>query len=274
MPITPHATGASLAAAALILAATPLARADIPPAPPRPATTNAATGETKPPTPPPEPVGPVEPLPPAPAATPVDITAIEGKIRVACVGDSITAGAGAGKGKAYPTQLQELLGDKWDVKGYGLSGHTLMNSGNAPYMKKPAFQQAQDFKPHVVIIMLGTNDTKPQNWEKKADFVPDYEIMIAAFAALDSKPKIYLCRPCPVPGNGNFKINEAGVREQAPLIDKLVADHKLAGVIDMHNALADKPQMLPDRVHPNAAGARVMAETAYAALTGKAAPAN
>jgi len=40
----------------------------------------------------------------------------------------------------------------------------------------------------------------------------------------------------------------------------------------MHAALADKPQLLPDRVHPNTEGAGNMAKAAFKALTGKPAP--
>ena len=64
------------------------------------------------------------------------------------------------------------------------------------------------------------------------------------------------------------RVNEAGVREEAPLIDK-VAHESQAGVIDMYGALQDHPETLPDRVHPNTAGAALMAKAAYQALTGK-----
>jgi lysophospholipase L1-like esterase len=45
------------------------------------------------------------------------------------------------------------------------------------------------------------------------------------------------------------------------------------GLIDMHAALADHPQFLPDRVHPNTEGAAALAGAAFTALTGKPAPA-
>ncbi len=194
-----------------------------------------------------------------------------GPVKVACVGDSITQGAGAEKGKAYPSQLQEMLGEKWEVKNYGLSGRTLMDSGNVPYMKEKVYQDALASAPDVVVIMLGTNDTKPQNWDKKEDFVPDYTKLVKSFQGLASKPKIWVCRPCPVPGVGNFGINEAAVQEQIPLIDKLAEDMGL-GVIDMHAALEKNPDLLPDRVHPNTEGAGKMAEAVFTALTGKPAP--
>lgn len=195
----------------------------------------------------------------------------DGPVKVACVGDSITQGSGAEKGKSYPSQLQELLGEKWKVMNYGVGGRTLMDSGNMPYMKEKAYQAALASEPDVVVIMLGTNDSKPNNWDKKEGFVPDYTKLVKSFQELKSKPRIWICRPCPVPGAGNYGINEAAVQEQIPLIDKLANDMGLE-VIDMHAALEKTPELLPDRVHPNTEGAGKMAEAAFTALTGKPAP--
>lgn len=203
---------------------------------------------------------------------PIDPAAYKEHVKVACIGDSITQGAGAGKGRAYPSQLQELLGDKWKVGNFGVSGRTLLKKGDYPYWNEKAYQNALAFKPDVVIIMLGTNDTKPQNWKFESEFVADYTELVKSFLALESKPRVFVCRPCPVPGKGNFGINEANIQLEIPRIDALAAELKL-GVIDMHAALADKPQLLPDRVHPNAEGAGEMAKAAFKALTGKAAPA-
>jgi lysophospholipase L1-like esterase len=202
------------------------------------------------------------------AAEPVNPASDKPPVRVACVGDSITQGSGAAKGKSYPAQLQALLGESWVVGNFGVSGRTLLKKGDFPYWKEKAYQKALEFKPDVVIIMLGTNDTKPQNWQHEAEFVGDYTELVKSFQALESKPKIFICRPCPVPEPGNYKINEDGVLEEIKRLDALAAEMKL-GVIDMHAALADKPQMLPDRVHPNTEGAGEMAKAAFAALTAK-----
>lgn len=200
---------------------------------------------------------------------PIDPAKYKAPVRVACIGDSITQGSGADKGKSYPSQLQELLGKSWEVGNFGVSGRTLLKKGDYPYWKEGAYQKALTFKPDVVIIMLGTNDTKPQNWKHEAEFVDDYTDLVKSFQALESKPKVYVCRPCPVPEPGNFGINEAGVKEEIKRLDALATKMKL-GVIDMHAALAETPQLLPDRVHPNTEGAGEMAEAAFTVLTGKA----
>ena len=205
---------------------------------------------------------PVEPVNPADYKAP---------IKVACIGDSITQGSGAAPGQSYPSQLQAILGDKWKVGNFGVSGRTLLKKGDFPYWNEKAYQDALKFEPDVVIIMLGTNDTKPQNWKHEAEFVDDYTELVNSFQGLATEPKIYVCRPCPVPEPGNFGINEKNNKVWIKRIDELAKDMNL-GVIDMHKALDDKPELLPDRVHPNTEGAGEMAKAAFKALTGKKAP--
>lgn len=193
------------------------------------------------------------------------------RIRVACVGDSITCGVGVDNPalNSYPAQLNRMLGDKWEVGNFGVSARTLLNQGDFPYQKEPALQGALAFHPKVVVILLGANDSKPQNWRFKDSFVSDYRELIGKFKALPEHPKIFICRPTPAPGIGNFGINEPVILEEIKLIDGIAKTEK-AKVIDLHQALVGKDELIPDRVHPNTAGAKVMAKTVYKALTGKA----
>jgi len=189
-------------------------------------------------------------------------------IKIACVGDSITQGAGAKSGQSYPAQLQALLGDGYKVGNFGVSGRTLLKKGDFPYWKEKKYQDALAMEPAIVIIMLGTNDTKPQNWKFEAEFDADYRELVKSFQALKSKPKVFVCRPVPVPGNGNYGINEENIQKEIPRVDAL-AKELGCGVIDMHAALVKFPELLPDRVHPNTAGAGEMAKAAAKAITGK-----
>ncbi len=199
---------------------------------------------------------------------PVDAAAYPGVIKLACVGDSITQGAGAEGGKSWPDQIRTLLGAKWEVKNFGVSGSTLLTSGDKPYQKEGAFAQAKAFNPDVVVVMLGTNDTKPQNWAHKDDFVKDYEDMIAQFASLPGKPHLYICYPPYIAGAGNFGISEANTKAEFAFVDA-VAKATKAGIIDVHGALAGKDALIPDRVHPNTEGAGLIAKAVQQALTGK-----
>ncbi|MEI6233608.1 MAG: GDSL-type esterase/lipase family protein [Planctomycetota bacterium] len=200
------------------------------------------------------------------ANDPINTESYKEKIKVACVGDSITAGVGSKM--PWPKMLQQMLGDKWDVKNYGISARTLLKKGDHPYDKEKMFQDAQNLKPDVVVIMLGTNDTKPQNWKFKDEFIADYKDMIGHFTKADPKPRTFACYAPFVPGKGNFGIVESGVLEQMPMIDT-IAKETGSGIIDMHAALKDKDAMLPDRVHPNTDGATELAKTVFKKLTGK-----
>ena len=191
-------------------------------------------------------------------------------IRVACVGDSITFGAGIKdrKNHNYPLVMGKSLGDRFDVRNFGVSGATMLKKGDFSYWERPEFKQASEFNPHVVIIKLGTNDTKPQNWKHSGEYAADYEAMIDHFAALSTKPKIWLCSPAPV-YQTRWGISEKGVVEGVIPQVQALANRKGLPIIDLYAALSGKPEMFPDKIHPNAAGAKVMAETIEAAIISK-----
>ena len=191
--------------------------------------------------------------------------------RIACVGDSITYGA-AIRDRAnhcYPKVLGDLLGKEYTVRNYGVNGATLLNNGDRPYWKLGAFKQATDFGPNVVILKLGTNDTKPQNWGKAGkEYEADLRAMVTHFKSLPTKPTIYLCLPAPV-YQTRWGINEKTVKEGViPVIRKVAKDEGLT-VIDLYQALSGKPALFPDKIHPNAAGAKLMAETIHTVLKKK-----
>jgi lysophospholipase L1-like esterase len=191
-------------------------------------------------------------------------------IRVACVGDSITYGYKVPEREknAWPGQLAAMLGEKWHVANFGVGGATLLRKGNKPYHTLRAYKQALAFKPHVVIIKLGTNDSKAMNRPHFKDFVADYKAMIADFQALDTKPRIYLCYPMPAFADGE-RISGKVIKQQIiPMIDTVAKETHLP-VIDVHTPLAGKPQVAPDKVHPNAAGSTIIAREIYKTLTGR-----
>ncbi|MGX5818220.1 GDSL-type esterase/lipase family protein [Chitinophaga lutea] len=181
------------------------------------------------------------------------------KIKVACIGNSITFGRGLGD-STYPAHLQRLLGDGYEVRNYGVSGRTLLKKGDKPYWAEAAFTEAKAWAPDIVVIKLGTNDSKPRNWDaNKADFVPDYKAFIAEWKALPSHPKVYLCYPVPVWDN-TFTIRESVVKgEIIPALKKIAKQEKLP-VIDLYKALKPYQSYFKDGVHPNRLGAVKIAE--------------
>ena len=68
----------------------------------------------------------------------------DGRIKVACIGNSVTYGYGI-EGRdslAYPAQLQRMLGDNYEVRNFGKSGATLLRHGHRPYNEQEEYRKA------------------------------------------------------------------------------------------------------------------------------------
>lgn len=205
--------------------------------------------------------------------------------RVACIGDSITYGHGLTdrERNSYPAQLGRLLGSNWEVRNFGVSATTLLEKGDRPYSHQKAYTNALDFVPDILVIMLGTNDSKhrgdgsshsdnaPENWQHKADFVPDYEKLIASFRKVNPAVKVYVCLPTPC-FPGGWGINDKTIHDEIIPLIKQIAQESNAHIIDFYSVFSGKKELFPDTVHPNNAGATLMAGTVYHALTDKAPP--
>ena len=196
------------------------------------------------------------------------------KIRVACVGNSVTFGARIEdrEENCYPAQLQDLLGNKYEVGNFGKSGATLLTKGHRPYIQQQEFKEALKFNPHVVVIHLGLNDTDPRNWPNYRDeFTKDYFALIDSFNinSTNINPEIWICKMTPIfHGHPRFK---SGTRDWFWQIQekiRVVAKTKQTGLIDLHIPLYSHPDLFPDNVHPNEKGAKIIAETVYSELTG------
>lgn len=186
-------------------------------------------------------------------------------LKIAFLGDSITIGSGLknAKEECYPSQFAHLLqskyGDSYQVGNFAVSGRTMLRHGDYPLWNEPQFKQALAFKPDVVYIMLGTNDTKPQNWDKYGnEFANDYQAMIDTFKSINPETKFILAFPPPA-----FKV-QWGIRDSViihgvnPVISEMVSkNHSFS--IDYYQPLKNKSSLFPDHIHPNAEGAEVMA---------------
>lgn len=181
-------------------------------------------------------------------------------VRVACVGNSITYGHGI-KNRlhdGYPAVLGRLLGEGYKVENFGVSGRTLLSKGDHPYIKEKAYKDALAFKPNIVVVKLGTNDSKPFNWVYKNDFKADMEALIKSFQNLETNPRIIVCLPIPGDNDG-WKINDSTITAAIIPYTKQVAKKMKLEVIDLHTFFMPYKHLLPDGVHPNEDGAALMA---------------
>ena len=53
---------------------------------------------------------------------------------------------------------------KFKVKNFGLNGKTMMKLKGSAYEETQDYKDALDFKPDIVVLMLGTNDSKEDFW--------------------------------------------------------------------------------------------------------------
>jgi acyl-CoA thioesterase I len=184
-------------------------------------------------------------------------------IKVACIGDSITAGFG------YPEDLQKFLGEKYTVENFGFGGATVSLDGETPYMRDTIFIEAKTSQPNIVIIMLGTNDALPNLEQYGGSFINDYITLISEFQALASKPQIWLVKPPPIFHNGTGLSTEFFEQIIIPNIEE-IAEKTHLPVIDVYSALMDRLDCFPyDGVHPNSSGAVLIANEVYKALNSK-----
>lgn len=192
----------------------------------------------------------------------------EGQIKVACVGDSITYGHGV-KGwvdNQYPVVLNKLLGDEYCVNNYGYSDRTLLSTGNKPYRDEKLYQQSLDFNPDILVIMLGTNDTKPMNWIDEDTYVNEYIEMINSYKNLPSNPMVYIMCP-PRTADAALLRNDIVKNEIHNGVIRVAAATG-ATVIDLYPVFeaAEGNMYYMDKIHPNDKGAALIAETVYSYL--------
>jgi lysophospholipase L1-like esterase/pimeloyl-ACP methyl ester carboxylesterase len=190
-------------------------------------------------------------------------------IRVACMGNSITYGAGIVEREisSFPARLQALLGEKYLVKNFGKSGATLLGKGDVPYACQGEFRNALSFLPQIVFIGLGTNDSKPQNRTRLTEFEHDYGTLIDTLRAIPSKPRIILLLPPPAYSNDVAGITKEVIEAEILPRIRAVAYTKGCEVINLYNLLLDRPEWFPDGVHPSATGAAAIASRLYELLT-------
>ena len=177
-------------------------------------------------------------------------------IRVACIGDSITAVSD------YPVDLQRMLGRNYKVSNFGVVAATLLSNTSKPYIYEKALLRAKVSQPNIVVIMLGTNDAHVANYPLIDDFVSDYERLVGEFQVLSSKPEILLVKPPPIFTN-EFNLSNANLVEGIiPRIEQVAKDLGLS-TIDAYTPFVNHPEYFKDGVHPTSEGASMIANEIY-----------
>ena len=198
-------------------------------------------------------------------------------MKIACVGDSITRGTFVWRRRAnaYPAQLQAMLGDKYCVRNFGVNGHAAQRSADRPYWNSEAFAESTAFFPDTVLIMLGTNDSRGDNWRGIDLFRGDYRDLALYYQLLETKPAVWLLTPPALFRLGRsakvrYGMDERALHEMCGAIEGLAHDLG-CGLIDINAATAGHPEAFRlDGVHPGAAGATLIARAVFEAIADSA----
>ena len=187
--------------------------------------------------------------------------AAENDIRIACVGDSITYGSQVSNWPQnhYPLLLNNLLGNGFTVHNYGVSGAALLHTADKPYANTGVYSDSITFAPDIVIIMLGTNDTKTRNWTNAEDFRTQLTELLSVYSALPSAPDIYLCTPCKAYSD-KFTIQDECIETVAQVVQDVATELELP-LVDIRSLSVQHPEwFIKDGIHPNNDGARAIAQ--------------
>lgn len=190
----------------------------------------------------------------------------ENKKTVICIGDSTTYGHGiANRAKnSYPAVLSELIGDTHNVFCYGINGSTVQDSGDQPYTVTPSCKESKSKKADAVIIMMGVNDTKEENWKGQEEFIKAYDKLVKNYDKEGAK--IYICTPATVfqhkdftPPITSFDIDTSKI----PLVTESLINYANENgyeLIDINAYTKEHREWFSeDAVHPNKEGARQLA---------------
>ena len=190
-------------------------------------------------------------------------------VRIACVGDSIVYGYGVEKHidtDAWPSVLQKMLGNAFQVRNYGLCGTGAIAENGLPYWKTLRYRQSLLDQPEIVLILLGTNDARTDVWNEAA-YQSGIQKMGSDYTSLSSHPKIiYMMSPEVFPdeyGNIGFEISgkllDQGVH---PAQKRLFPEDS----IDLYSLFMNHREYFVDGVHPDREGNRIIASAAAARI--------
>lgn len=193
-------------------------------------------------------------------------------IKVGAIGNSITYGFGVEdrENNSYPAQLQRLLGNGYEVRNFGNSGSTLLSKGHKPYINQTEFKDAIEFAPDIIMVHLGINDTDPRDYPIYGDeFVVDYVALIDSFRSVNPNVRVILANLSPLLSKHfRFRSGTRAWRDSLRNLIPVVADLTGSELIDFGELLRDRPNIIPDAIHPDKAGATMMADLVASAITG------
>ena len=192
---------------------------------------------------------------------------------VACIGASITEGAGAGDGPlfytlSYPAQLQNALGGQYNVINFGNSGKTVREDlGDVAWLKQYQWQGVQAIVPDIAILNIGTNDSKTSNSPATTteNFYEAYSHLIAKLLEVNPNMQIVVCT-VPYAYSSEWNISNDNIANIIAPVQRTIAEENDYTLIDLYEYTQGKAHLFPDGIHPNAEGYEMIVKIIKKAL--------
>jgi len=166
-----------------------------------------------------------------------------------------------------------LLGDGYHVNSYGVSGRAVQDNSDQPYRALPHYEESVSYDADIIVFMMGSNDTKPENWFGEESFKASLMDLLDDYTQGDKKPVIYICTTpaCFFMEDSVGELTSHDLRPAyADIIAEIVretAEELGYPVIDIHALTKENPQWFAkDGVHPNNEGAAAIAQAVYEAI--------
>ena len=209
-----------------------------------------------------------------------------GKIRVACIGDSITYGKGMTNRveECYPARLQRLLGDRYEVRNFGDSGsgiylHTMRGDKPRAWRLRGEYAAARAFRPDIVICNLGINDATTymneyvhgQDGKPKLErglFRRQYVDMLESFAHGGKRPRYIIWTKLGPTGKKHALKGKPFAFVMEHDLEQVARDVG-AETLDMYTPLVplvETSHFCQDGIHPEGGAQKVIAEITAAQI--------
>lgn len=188
------------------------------------------------------------------------------KYRIACVGDSLTAGH-YWANESYPTKLSGVVDTDFEVGNYGVNGISITGFGgswNDPemrYIKQDVYTNSVRYNPDIFAIMLGTNDAT--GWANaEATFDEYYHILLNSYIEQFPLAKFIMMVSPPTKDGNQFSIPNQTIKDEINPRQRELAEEYDFELLDLREEFEEVSDYEARYLRPNNDGVHFTVEAA------------
>ena len=191
---------------------------------------------------------------------------VKTKYRIACVGDSLTAGHNW-PNESYPSYLSKAVDDRYEVGNYGVNGISITGYGgswdnpNQRYIKQDVYKNCVKFAPDIFAFMLGTNDAT--GWAKaEPTFDEYYHILLDSYIEQFPLAKFIMMVSPPTKDGNQFGIPNQTIKDEINPRQRDLADEYGFELLDLREEFEAVSDYESRYLRPNNDGVHFTVEAA------------